>query len=374
MSTRPRKRPSRRVPPDAAHAELRRRADMLMTAMELEGMAAWSWDRREDCVRVEYRAAATDLIRSDAPTLPAFLTRVHPADRERVRATIDTALAVPGIHRLEFRFRGAGGSERWIATAIQRFLRPGGEPGGLIGASRDITIRKETFRALADKEQRLRALSQEIIEAASREQERIGRDLHDGLGQELTGIALMLKALQGRRDATPRALQRELGEILRLVNHALGSTRTIASGLSPVAVERGGLAEALRALVDQVREGSRLRFRLSLRLPRASEPPPAVSLHLYRITQEALSNAMRHARATRISVSLHAGDGSLRLRIADDGAGIGRRRDVQGGLGLRIMQYRAQLIGALLEVKQPRAGGTAVVLTWRPAGGQEGRS
>lgn len=477
MTTR---RGKRRLPSQApAPDELRRRADLLATALELEGMVVWSWDRRGDRVHVEHRASAVDFIRSGEQSLSSFMSRVHVDDREAVEAAISTALAVPGIHRVEFRFRAPDGSERWLASTLQRYLQAGGEPAGLAGASRDITVRKRFYRDLADKEQRLRTvletepecvkivdsegilrmmnpaglamigvdsdqavigrpaiglvapeyraafaacqrrvmaghtetiefefagasgrrrwveskvaplrdpsgeivaqlsvtrdvterreLLQEVIEAASREQERIGHDLHDGLGQELTGISLMLKALQGRVDRKPEELRRELDEILRLVNHALGSTRSIARGLSPAALERGGLTEALRSLVGQARERFGLRIRLTVRAG-DGYPPPAVALHLYRIAQEALSNAIRHSAASRVTVTLHETAGRIRLRIADDGRGIHGGDTNGGGLGLRIMRYRAQLVGAQLDVGRAPRGGTAVVVQWRPAG------
>ena len=463
-----------------ASDELRRRADLLATALELEGMAAWTWDRRTDRVHVEHRASAVDFVRTGEPSLVSFLQHVHPDDRAAVESAMNTALAVPGIHRVEFRFRAPDGSERWLASTLQRYLLPGGEPAGLIGASRDITVRKRFYRDLADKEQRLRTvletepecvkivdregvlrmmnpaglamigvetdeslighsvlgmvapehrvayaacqervlagntetiefeivdvngrrlwveskvaplrdasgevvaqlavtrdvterreLLEEVIEAAGREQERIGYDLHDGLGQELTGISLMLKALQGQVDRKPEELRRELDEILRLVNHALGSTRAIARGLSPVALERGGLAEALRGLIGQARERSGLRVRLSLRATGDWHPPPAVALHLYRIAQEALSNAIRHSAASQVTVTLSEAEGRIRLRIADDGQGIHGSDPAGSGLGLRIMQYRAQLIGARLDIGRAARGGTAIVVQWRPTG------
>lgn len=370
------KRATRALPrpvPVSSTAELKRRADMLTAAMELEGMVAWSWDRRADHIDVEYRAQAADYMRSDAPTMLSSLARVHPDDRSRVESAIQTALAVPGLHKIEFRFIASDGSERWIGSTLQRYPGPGGEPAGLIGASRDITARKEAYRQIAEKEQRLRDLSQEIIDTVSREQERIGHDLHDGLGQELTGIALMLKALQGQLDRKPADLKRSLEEILGLLNHALASTRAIAGGLSPVAIERGGLVEALRAMASQARQSSGVKVRLDLDSGAVPDLPTPVALHLYRIAQEALSNAIRHSRATRVSLSLGEREGSIRLAVADNGTGLGAQDGGTAGLGLHIMRYRAQLIGARLEIRRRPRGGTAVVVSWQPGAAGAGK-
>jgi signal transduction histidine kinase len=359
--------------PTPATVELQRRADLLTAAMELEGMAAWSWDRSRDHVTVEYRAQAANFMRTDEPTMTSFLALVHEEDRSRVESAIQTALTVPGIHKIEFRFRAENGSERWIGSTLKRYLEPGGQPAGLIGASRDITARKEAYRQIAGNEQRLRELSQEIIDAASREQERIGHDLHDGLGQELTGIALMLKALQGQLDGRPADLKRSIDEILGLLGHALASTRSIAGGLSPVAVEHGGLIEALRAMAAQTRQSAGVKIRLTLDRDAVRDLPTPVALHLYRIAQEALSNAIRHSGATQVSLSLGQRAGTLRLAIADNGAGLGARKGGSDGLGLHIMQYRAQLIGARLDMRRPPRGGTAVVVTWQPGTQAEAR-
>ena len=134
-----------RVPPGPlptpATAELQRHADLLTAAMELEGMAAWSWDRRKDHVDVEYQAQAANFMRSDEPTMTSFLAMVHEDDRPRVEAAVQTALAVPGIHRIEFRFHARDGSERWIGSTAQRYLEPGGQP-----AARGQTGRRPVFR------------------------------------------------------------------------------------------------------------------------------------------------------------------------------------------------------------------------------------
>jgi len=359
--------------PAPAADELKRRADLLTTAMELEGMVAWSWDRREDHINVEYRARSADHLSSDEPTMPSSLAKAHPDDRSYVENAIQTALAVPGIHKIEFRFRADDGSERWIGSTLQRYLAPGGQPAGLIGASRDITARKEAYRQIADKEQRLRELSQEIIDTASREQARIGHDLHDGLGQELTGIALMLKALQGQLERKPVELKRSIEEILGLLSHALASTRSIAGGLSPVAIEHGGLVGALRAMVAQARQSFGVKLRLRLDSDAVRDLPTPVELHLYRIAQEALSNAVRHGGATLVSLSLGRRGGTVRLAVTDNGAGLGTRESGSEGIGLHIMQYRAQLIGARLDIRRRPQGGTAVGVTWQPGAPGEGR-
>jgi hypothetical protein len=335
---------------DQSRAELEHRAQLLATALDLVAMAAWSWDRRTDKVHTEYRATSGDAPRMPERTMTGVIATVHPDDRARVAGMVQKALGSGETLRYEFRVLTEVRGERWFGTAIRRVLDSRGRPVGLVGVTRDVT--------------RERTIAREIIEAANRERERIGHDLHDGLGQELTGISLMLKGLMGRMGAEQGALRRELGEVLDLVNGALRATRTLARGLSPVAIERGGLAEGVRALVERARETSRLRTRLVVRQSGEPKLRPPVAMHLYRMAQESIGNAIRHAGATRIDVSLQLAPDRVRLRIADNGKGLPQSLDESQGLGLRIMEYRAQLIGADIELGRRPAGGTAIVVTW----------
>ena len=335
---------------DKARAELEHRAQLLATALDLVAMAAWSWDRRTDEVRTEYRATSGDAPRMPERTMAGVIATVHPDDRARVAGMVQKALGSGETLRYEFRVLTEARGERWFGTAIRRVLDSRGRPIGLVGATRDVT--------------RERTITREIIEAANRERDRIGHDLHDGLGQELTGISLMLKGLLGRMGPGQAVLRRELGEVLGLVNGALRATRTLARGLSPVAIERGGLAEGVRALVERARETSRLRVRLVVRQSGEPQLKPPVAMHLYRVAQESIGNSIRHAGAKRIDVSLQLASDRVRLRIADDGKGLPKSPDAAQGLGLRIMEYRAQLIGADIELGRRPTGGTAVVVTW----------
>lgn len=204
-------------------------------------------------------------------------------------------------------------------------------------------------------------LQEELLETANREQRRIGSDLHDGLGQELTGIALLLRGLEERSARGGTLVPADIAEIVGLVNQAIQSTRMLARGLSPVEIERGGLGYALRALVARARDlyGLDIRFH-----SRGSQPitlDAAAKTHLYRIAQEALTNAARHARASRVIVRLRVEGQRVSLSIADDGVGLDPSAD--GGMGLKIMRYRAALVGATLKFSVGRPGGTRIYCT-----------
>ena len=206
-------------------------------------------------------------------------------------------------------------------------------------------------------------LEQEILDVSSRERHTIGRDLHDGLGQELTGVALMLRGLATRYcDAFPACVA-EINEIVGLVNQSIESARSLARGLLPVRAESGGLPFALRELAARSRDlyGLEVDFRADI-WPQITLSDASAS-HLYRIAQEGLTNAARHGHATKVEILLIVNKGRFSLRITDDGVGIGKLRKAVPGMGLKTMRYRAGMIGAKIEIGPHKPRGTVVSVT-----------
>ncbi len=210
-----------------------------------------------------------------------------------------------------------------------------------------------------------RELEREIIEIANREQRRIGNDLHDGLGQELTGVALMLRGLVGRlrKERSPSVADAE--EIVALVNNTIDSARSLARGLSPVSVERGGLPSALRALATRVREtyGTQVRFRSKI-WPQLALDSGACN-HIYRIAQEAVNNAIKHGHAREVIIDLHVTGESVTLIVSDNGQGVAPDANLTSGMGLKIMRYRATMLGGEVKIEGRPEGGTRVILSCR---------
>jgi PAS domain S-box-containing protein len=210
-----------------------------------------------------------------------------------------------------------------------------------------------------------RELEREIIEIANREQRRIGNDLHDGLGQELTGVALMLRGLVGRLAKENSPSVRDAEEIVSLVNKAIESTRLLARGLSPISVERGGLPSALRALATRMREtyGTQVKFRSRIWPQLALDS--GASNHVYRIAQEALNNAIKHGRASEVLIDLQVNGGSVTLTVSDNGTGLAPGAGLTSGMGLKIMRYRATMLGGEVFIERRDEGGTRVILSCR---------
>ncbi|MDB6089249.1 MAG: hypothetical protein JWN85_2033 [Gammaproteobacteria bacterium] len=204
-------------------------------------------------------------------------------------------------------------------------------------------------------------LEREIIEIANREQQRIGSDLHDGLGQDLTGIALMLKGVVAQLRKEGSAARCDVEEVIGLVNNAIESTRTLARGLSPVSGVRGGLGAAIQALAARVSERFAVRIDFNLDLEEPLLLSESAASHVYRIVQEALTNVVRHSRASEVAIRIETSAGELRLKVEDNGSGFPEMpTELAAGLGLKIMRYRAQMLGGDLAIASAPRGGASV--------------
>jgi PAS domain S-box-containing protein len=232
-------------------------------------------------------------------------------------------------------------------------ISPIRDPAGIIiGASklaRDITGRKK--------------LEREILEVSEREQRRIGHDLHDGLCQHLAGIEMMSQVLETK--LAPRFADgaKRAGDIARHVREAISQTRALARGLSPVTLESEGLATALHEHSVNVEK----MFHVRCRVDSDSQVPvsnPAMANHLFRLAQEAVSNAIKHGKSTEISIHLKADPGWIYMGVSDNGRGFEPAENFKpDGMGLRIMKFRATMIGGTLTIERNASGGVMVMCT-----------
>lgn len=207
-------------------------------------------------------------------------------------------------------------------------------------------------------------LEGEVLDAGERESRRIGAELHDGVCQDLTGLSLRGKRAQKALEAAGRPEAEDLRGIVEGLGEAIGEVHGLSRRLSPGRLTGRDLAGALDDLVRRTAEVSdaRVTFRSA---GDGSALDPRVTLQLYRIAQEALSNAVRHAGASHIEVLLSHDRGPTMLRVDDDGRGMPADSGDTGGLGLDTMLWRASRAGALLLVG-PRPGGGTRVECWMP--------
>lgn len=225
----------------------------------------------------------------------------------------------------------------------------------------------ERDRKLAEAEAERQRLEREILQISDRERARIGQDLHDGLGQHLAGIEMLSEVLARKLAARRRPEAATAAEIARLVREAIGQTRQLARGLSPVHLEAEGLMTALAELAANTQKRCGVRCAFECAAP-VLLPNHEAATHLFRIAQEAVTNALKHARSKRLVITLHQTPTETTLRVKDFGVGLPDRPPNAPGLGLRLMQHRASLIGASLRVQSDPHGGTSVTCILPAAG------
>ncbi len=245
----------------------------------------------------------------------------------------------------ECQWVGRDGTRRVIAWSGTSLRGGKATPSYVIATGIDITERKRLENA--------------ILEVSAREQRRIGQDLHDGLGQHLTGIAFMTKVQEQKLTEENLPYAADAAKIVKLVNQAINQTRELARGLLPVVSESEGLMEALRQLSSEVEDV----FGVSCHL-HCEDPvligDVSVATHLYHISQEAVSNAIKHGKARNIEIGLLASDNRGMLTIRDDGSGFEKKPSNSKGMGHNIMSHRAKMIGGTLEIESSVSRGAVV--------------
>jgi PAS domain S-box-containing protein len=237
----------------------------------------------------------------------------------------------------------ASAGQRVRLEISTRLIEQAGKIVEIEGTARDITERKR--------------LEREILEISNREQRRIGHDLHDGVCQQLAGIALMAASLADKLEekGMPESAQTE--RISGLINKAISQTRGVARGLFPVRLEENGLVSALEELAANSSELFKINCQFS-----SVEAPAAVdnevALHLYYIVLEAVANACKHSNAQNVFITLESARDRHSLSVRDDGNGFSPSGKAHTGMGIRIMQYRARVIGANLTLESAPGSGT----------------
>jgi len=219
---------------------------------------------------------------------------------------------------------------------------------------------RRTFTLIARNLSERRALEKQVLEASAREQQRISRDLHDRVGQELTGIGYLATSLSQELGTRPPGAVAT--KITCGIQRVVGEVRGAIRGLTPVAIEDNGLMTALEELASRTREHFDIpcRFVCSRAVPIDDN---RIATHLYFIAQEAIHNAVKHAGAKEIVVALRGAASDVTLEISDDGVGIAPQVELGQRMGLHIMRYRASEIGATLTLGSVDGTGTRVTCT-----------
>ena len=248
----------------------------------------------------------------------------------------------------EAHLRCASGEQLCVDCNIVKVFDHSGTQTHWAAILRDVTERKK--------------LEREILEISDQEQRRIGLDLHDGLGQQLTGLEFFIVGLKEEITANHPQIGEALDKVGQQLREAIAQARAMASGLSPVALHRDSLISALSKLAESTREMTRAKCTFSHH-PNVALPGAGSATQLYRIAQEAVNNALKHGKARIIAITLEDdAEGGLQLSVSDNGQGFDLHSRAEG-LGLRAMRYRADLIGASLKIDSTPRKGTRVTCT-----------
>jgi PAS domain S-box-containing protein len=273
-----------------------------------------------------------------------FVEFLHPDDRVSTGAELQKLASGGSSILFVNRVRCRDGSYRWL----QWNAAPGPRDGFIYATGRDITLQKQ--------------LEREIIQIADREKEHFGRELHDGVCQRIAGIGALSTTLSRQLRAKGDAASADVaGDVSGLLRDTLREVRHLSHSLAPPVQSTSDIGDSLQALALQCRH----LFGVTCTVACAELPDSLsaeVKLHLLRIAQEALSNAVVHGQAHRIEIELRRTAGRCLMTILDDGSGIAdTAKGYAEGIGLRSMAYRARLIGGYLKVTRRQRQGTAVI-------------
>jgi PAS domain S-box-containing protein len=275
-----------------------------------------------------------------------YIEFVHPDDRAATLSEASHLVSGGRTIQFENRYRSKDGTYRWLQWTAN-----------------SLPARRQIYAIAYDVTERMR-LRKEILDAADREKERLGRELHDGLCQNLAAIAALNAALARKLGQSREACAADVAQIGAQLRLSIRSARDLARGLSPDDLPLTGIAVALTTYAANVEAlyGVACRFQGAQFIQRLA---PGAEAHLFRIAQQAVDNAIKHGRARRIEIGLSARDGQGRLTIHDNGAGFAKKpASGNGGIGLHIMNYRAQLIGGMLQVRRLVRGGADVTCSF----------
>jgi two-component system sensor kinase FixL len=279
-----------------------------------------------------------------------ILEYIAEEQRASARQWLERLVKGAAVSDMEWDVAAASGQRVKLEISARLILQDGHDLE-IEGIARDITERKR--------------LEREILEISNREQRRIGHDLHDGVCQELAGIAFLTSTLAEELAEEGVAQSPQAEKISGMINEVIDQTRGVARGLFPVRLEEKGLVAALEELASNASEVFKINCRFVADvLPVTVENE--IALHLYYIVLEALANAAKHSGGSHVDITLQPSGDRWLLTVQDDGSGFSLPARNQEGMGLRILHYRARVIGATLNLQSQPGSGTTVTCLFLP--------
>jgi len=290
---------------------------------------------------------------------------VHPEDKAHVRKTFFDTLEDGRNRRAEFRFLLPSGEVRYIESHRSAVLDPEGRVTLVVAVARDVTERKRADEELHNYAERLRVTSRRLVEIQETERRLIASELHDRVGQNLTGLGLNLSIVASAlQDVDKPELAARLEDSNLLLRNTVDAIRNVMAELRPHTLDEYGLPAALRSLAAgfSKRTGIQVAFDGD---PARTGLPKTVDLAMFRIVQEALNNIAKHSNANRVEIAISRRNGHATLSVRDNGVGFDPENvesSEGSGWGLLIMRERAESVGARFSLKaEPNAGVNVLV-------------
>jgi signal transduction histidine kinase len=245
------------------------------------------------------------------------------------------------------------GNRRWFQTVKRPLINEQGIASHVLGAATDITARKKVEEALRQREQDL--------QTASAERERISEELHDGLLQSLYGVGLVLETCKSLMKRDPKRAMQTLERAVRQLNAVMREVRNFIAGLESELLQDGDLSRALQAVVQSLASPHGLVFRLSMNKQAIGHITREQSLHVLNVVREAVSNSLRHSKASRGAIVVRRLKHVIRITVRDNGIGFSPKSAMGVGHGLMNMAARARRIGGRLLIDSKPKQGTRIV-------------
>ncbi|MFN7978384.1 MAG: PAS domain S-box protein [Vicinamibacterales bacterium] len=359
----------------AAYDRLRSSEERFRLVTEATRDVLWDLDVASGRYWTSPNAAAL-FGREAAPSyaLSLWEDAMHPGDRARVAGSMQQALRGTGtIWEAEYRFRLAGGAYGEFIDRAHIVRDDGGRAVRMVGAMTDVTEVKRAHRSLLEAHDRLRAAGREVHLAESRERAALARELHDEFGQLLTAAKLNASWLKAHAPTAPglpvESYREKATNLCDVLDTALHGVRHVASQLRPPALDQLGLSRALEGLAAQVERHAGFECVVTIDdSTRAAVFGPAEGAAIYRIVQELLTNAARHAGAGHVRLAVTTSADRLTITVEDDGRGF-EPSAITGGWGLKGIRERAELLDGAVAIDSRRDGGTTVHVTLPRGGG-----
>ena len=322
--------------------ELEQKTRLLVEAERVGRMGGWEFDPATQLIIWTGELQRLMGIREDRMTVERSNAFYVGVSREIVREAFTVTLSEGTPYDLELEVLTGDGRRMWIREVCRPTIRRG-KLVSVVGVVQDISERRHMANLLA--------------QSVDRERTRIAADLHDGVGQELTGLAFGLSGAAAAYRRECPAAAREFAVCSETARKALTRLREMSHSLLPLELRDVGFNGVCRQLATSVRSTLGIRAQFRFRGDKSHVPVDSTAEHLYRIAQEAVANAIKHGAAKRITMTLTADATKLLLTISDDGSGLNATHKNRG-VGMQIMRYRARLLGGVLALKAMRQGGT----------------